>query len=269
MADKIFNSSGEYLSRPQNRYEEQPILPVNLKKPAQIYNEEPKPEIVIEPIPEPIPEVIIEPTVVEEKVEPPKINPYNIRFNYNKPDGWDRKEKKLNIFQIAWFGITGKEMDASEQRKFDNVIVGDGVPILVLILIFVVAFCIISFSSSFNTKYVEGRDKNNDVINKCIDYFVDKFIDKNDNKTIYIDTVKVNNIKTYRDTIEIEPIKAEPQEEVQPEPQPIVDTIIKKVEVDTTTKIEQVMVKPQESKKGFDKESLYRYYDSIKKARKN
>ena len=252
MADNVSNLSGGYLSKPKNVYEEQPALPVNLKKPTQIYNEEPLPEVVIEAVPE----VIVEPVVVEEKVEKPKIN-----FNYNKPEGWDRSnnEKKLNIFQIAWFGIRGKEMNASEQRKFDNVIVADGLPILIITLICVIVFCIVSFSSSFNTKYVEGGEKNNDIINRCIDYFVDKYKHKQaqeqNNPTVYIDTVKVEDVKTYRDSILVEP-----KEEVQPTPQPVIDTVVK---------VEEVVVKPQEPKKGFDKESLYRYYDSIKKARKN
>jgi len=266
MSENVSNLSGGYLSKPQNVYEVEPVLPDNLTKPTQIYNEEPKPEPLPEVViaPEPTPEVVIEPVVIVEKIEQPKINPYNIRFNYNKPDGWDKspKEKKLNIFQIAWGGITGKNMEVSDQRKFDNVVVGDGIPALIIVLMAVLAFCILVFGTGFTTeKYVESKKRNDDIFNRCINYFVDKIKHKEEvNTTTFIDTVKVNNTETYRDSIELEAVKVPVQEEIKPVPQPIVDTVVK---------VEEVVVKPQEPKKGFDKESLYRYYDSIKKARKN
>ena len=41
-------------------------------------------------------------------------------FKYEKPEGWDKKENRiLKFFRILYGGVTGKDMDASDLRKFE------------------------------------------------------------------------------------------------------------------------------------------------------
>ena len=254
------NKTSRFLVKPTNIYHKEPqedvVLPteeVVLIKPVE---EKPKEEVVL-----PTEEVVLT-KPVEVK---PKISPSQIRFNYNKPSGWNKKQKKLNLFQIARNGFLGRGMEPSEQHKFDSVILGDGKALLFVIAIAVTSFYVL-FSSNmgFAEKYSEKANKNDDWFNKCVNYVVDNyFTDKKpkvDNKTINIvDTLPNSNIFNT---------------------EPVVDTLVdetrdatKDVVIDTPVVEKPIQIEPKpenntvvvEPKKGFSKEDLYKRFQKKQK----
>jgi hypothetical protein len=277
------NKTSSFLVKPTNIYhkeqQEEVVLPteeVVLTKPVE---EKPQEEVVLtKPVEEKPQEEVVLPTeevVLTKNVEEkPKINPYQIRFNYNKPSGWNKKQKKLNLFQIARKGFLGMGMEPSEQHKFDSVIVADGKALLFVIAIAVTSFYFI-FSSNmgFAEKYSEKANKNDDWFNRSINYIVNNYFkDKEpevNKKTINIvDTTFILNI---------------------PEIKPLVDTLVdtltdatrdatKDVVVDTPV-VEvpiqpeiQPEIKPKENKevivepkKGFSKDDLYKRFQKKQK----
>jgi hypothetical protein len=242
-----------------------------LAKPINIYHE----EVIEQATPEVIvPEIVkVDEEVKVESITPPKekkISPSQIRFN---PTPKEYKPKKKNLFQIAWMGFTGQDMDPSELRKFENVVVNDGRALLFCIIFAICAFYFVTSSSIGSEQYNEKARRNDDMFNRTINYFVKKFKDKETkNNTVVIDTIKneppvveqpVVTIDTLMDDTRDaskgfeEEIKEQPVVE-QPKPEPVV--------------VEQPKPEPKpviEQSKGFSKDNLSRYYDSVLKSKRH
>lgn len=249
-----------------------------LSKPVNIYHE----EVVDEPkVDEVVPEVTtievkqedIKVNAIEEPKVEKKISPSQIRFNPNPTNFKPYKPKNKGLLKIAWMGFTGQEMDASEQRKFDNIVIGDGRALLFCIIFAFCAFSFLTNSSIGSEQYKEGKEKNNDFFNRCINYFVDKYKKSNKSNTPQINTT--NTVVLDSTTIDTSTVTATPA----------IDTLIDETRdaskgfeediepVVEKPKAEPVVVeqpKPQpviEQPKSFSKDNLARYYDSVLKSK--
>ena len=189
-----------------------------LKKPVQIYH-----EIINE---EPI-------------VEVPKT------FKYEKPNGWNKKPKKLSLLKIIWYGINRRvDMEPSEHKRFDN-LMSNLKPILIILLLLISGWAIFKYSSVGDKKYNEGEDSN--YINRFINFFADKYKHWNDepsdNQNL-INNIDTTHFQFNDETRYIKPIIDTPHVEVQ--------QIINIKPIDTTTKLTPII----DTIKDWEKEYL-------------
>jgi len=156
--------------------------------------EEPTPVVTptIEPVKE---EVIIEPEPVkkeEVKVETPKQTEKPISFNFEKPEGWNKKRKKINFFTVLFNGLLGIDMDPSDFRRYEK-FMDNFKPAFFILLIagLVIAGYYFKIDDKETGKKINLIDR---VFNFCVDTY-DKWTgrDKNYNPT---DTIKVFNQDT-------------------------------------------------------------------------
>jgi hypothetical protein len=255
------NSFNSRLSKPTNIYHEEVI---EQPKAEESITEVVVPEVVV---PE---EVKVDEEVKVENIVPPKekkISPSQIRFN---PTPKEYKPKKKSLLKIALMGFAGQEMDASEQRKFDNVVVNDGRALLFCIIFAFCAFYVITNTDIGSTSYKEGIERKDDLFNRTVNYFVNKYKNKQNNtNTVVVDTIKNQTPLVEQPIVAIDTLiddtrdaskgfekEIENQHVVeQPKPEPIVEA---------KQEPKPVVI---EQPKSFNKDNLSRYYDSVLKSK--
>jgi hypothetical protein len=136
--------------------------------------------IIINKTPEPI--IEIEPAKPESP--PPQNKPSSppIQLDkpnwFNRPEGWNQTSsytsEKPSILKVAWWGVTGKEgMDASNLRRYENVVIGTGMPILIISICLIVGLYVFLHSG---TKWTPASDhRNDDWFNQMINWLVEKY----------------------------------------------------------------------------------------------
>jgi hypothetical protein len=169
--------------------------------------EEPTPVVTptIEPIKE---EVVVEPEPVKEevKIEIPKQTEKPITFNYERPEGWNKKIKRINFIQVLFNGIFGVDMDPSDFRRYEK-FMDNFKPIFFILLIggvVLAGFLIKVDDNKVNGKKVTVVDR---VFNFCVEKYDewtgrDKKYNNETPKTYNsVDTIlKINPNPIYIDT---------------------------------------------------------------------
>lgn len=98
------------------------------------------------------------------------------KFNYEKPEGWDRKPPKK--IKISWLrriknGLFNVEMDASDQRKYDALI--ENIRVLFFTFTFVFLLSAAIFSSSFMSGKYTSEEYDPTYLDMGIDYISDLY----------------------------------------------------------------------------------------------
>ena len=144
----------------------------------------------IEPIKE---EVVVEPVKEEVKVETPKETEKPINFNFEKPEGWNKKRKKIPFIKIFFNGLFGVDMDPSDYRRYEKFMDNFKPAFFILLIGGIVA-------AGFYFKVDD--DKNNGkkitIIDRVFNYCADKYDEWSGRSKKYtpIDTIKVYNQDT-------------------------------------------------------------------------
>jgi hypothetical protein len=166
--------------------------------------EEPTPVVTptIEPVkeevvvPEPVKEeVVIQPEPVKEevKVVTPKETEKPITFNFEKPEGWNKKRKKINFFKVLINGIFDVDMDPSDFKRYEK-FKDNFKPAFFILLILSIVIGGLYFKSSYD----ETAGKKMNVVDRAFNFCVETY-DKwtgRDKKYFPIDTIKVYNQDT-------------------------------------------------------------------------
>jgi len=151
--------------------------------------EEPTPVVTptIEPVKE---EVVIEPEPVKEEVviETPKKTEKPITFNFEKPEGWNKKRKKINFIKVLFNGIFGVDMDPSDFKRYDK-FMDNFKPIVIILLIAGFIITGFYFKSSNNKNESKKTGIVDRAFNFCVDTY-DKWTGRN-KKYTSTDTLKV------------------------------------------------------------------------------
>jgi hypothetical protein len=156
--------------------------------------EEPTPVVTptIEPMKE---EVVVEPEPVKEevKVETPKQTEKPITFNFEKPEGWNKKIKKISIFTVIFNGLLGIDIDQSDFRRYEKFMYNFKPVIIILILSGIV---IAGFYFKVDDNKNQGKKIN--IVDRVFNYCVDTYDDwtGRNKKYILTDTIKVYNQDT-------------------------------------------------------------------------
>lgn len=189
-----------------------------LKKPEQIYQEEP---VIIEQTPTPPSSQLIkegqDPIIKTEKP---------INFKYEKPEGWNKKSEKVNFFKIFWDGIRDIGMGPKEQKRYDD-FKGN---FFIVAIIGLLLYIVISFNTcKSDSTYSTNKSYMDRFINYCAEKY-DKITGRDklmhvDKDTTTIKTVMI--LDTPKPVIKIDtPIIIPP---VVEEPKPVIkDTPVKK-----------------------------------------
>jgi len=173
--------------------------------------EEPTPVVTptIEPVKE---EVVIEPEPVKEEVviETPKQTEKPITFNFEKPEGWNKKRKKINFIKVLFNGIFGVDMDPSDFKRYDK-FMDNFKPIVIILLI--AGFIITGFY--FKSSNNKNDSKKISIVDRAFNFCVNtydkwtgrnkKYLSTDTSKVITKDTpvdkvIKFNNNPTYPDS---------------------------------------------------------------------
>lgn len=209
-----------------------------LKKPEQIYQEEP---VVVEQKPTPI-------QITEESHDTTIKTEKSITFNFEKPEGWNKKSKKTNIFKVIWDGLRDVGMGPKDQQRYDSFKSNFFIIAIISLLIYI----IIAFNS-YNTSYNTNKSYIDRFINYCAKKY-DKITGRDKLILIIKDTSKPIVIDTPKPEIKIDtPIVIVP---VVEEPKPVIkDTLVKKpIKVINKNKkenlIEYIRTLPEYSKFG-------------------
>jgi hypothetical protein len=107
----------------------------------------------------------ITPTI-EQKPEP---TPVPVKtFTYEKPQGWNKKRKKTNIFKVIWDGMLDRGMDAKDQHRYDNFKNNFFILAIIGLLIYIM-ICFNSYNPNSKGK------SNQSYIDKFMNYCVEKY----------------------------------------------------------------------------------------------
>ena len=153
-------------------------------------NSTPSTTPTIEPIKE---EVVVEPVKEEVKVETPKETEKPINFNFEKPEGWNKKRKKISIFTVIFNGLLGIDMDPADFRRYEK-FMDNFKPAFFILLIG--AIVIAGFYFKVDDNKNQGKKINivDRVFNYCVDTY-DEWTGRNKKYNIN-DTIKVYNQDT-------------------------------------------------------------------------
>lgn len=159
-----------------------PSIPVNSTPSATPTIEPVKEEEVIE----------LEPVKEEVKVETPKQTEKPITFNFEKPEGWNKKRNRISFSKVFFNGLFGVDMDPGDFRRYEK-FMDNFKPAFFILLI--AGLVIAGY-------YFKVDDKNTGkkvtLIDKAFDFCVDTY-DKwtgRDKKYNPTDTIKVYNQDT-------------------------------------------------------------------------
>ena len=134
----------------------------------------------------------IEPVKEEVKVETPKQTEKPITFNFEKPEGWNKKRKKINFFTVLFNGLLGIDMDPADFRRYEK-FVDNFKPAFYILLI--AGLVIAGFYFKVNDKETGKRITIFDRgFNFCVDTY-DKWTGRNKTQNT-TDTLKVFNQDT-------------------------------------------------------------------------
>jgi hypothetical protein len=156
--------------------------------------QEPTPVVTptIEPVKE---EVIIEPEPVKEevKVEPPQQTEKPINFNFEKPEGWNKKRKRINFAQVLFNGVLGIDMDPADFRRYEK-FMDNFKPVFIILLLGVIVIAGFYFKVDDN----KNQGKKINVIDRVFNYCVETYDDwtGRNKKYVPMDTIKVYNQDT-------------------------------------------------------------------------
>ena len=122
----------------------------------------------IEPVKE---EEVIEPEPVKEevKVETPKQTEKPITFNFEKPEGWNKKRSRMSFSKVFFNGLFGIDMDPADFRRYEK-FMDNFKPVLIILLI---AGLIIS-GYYFKVDY-KNTGKKVTLIDRTFNFFVDTY----------------------------------------------------------------------------------------------
>lgn len=135
----------------------------------------------IEPVVEP------EPVVEEVKVQTPKETEKTINFNFEKPEGWNKKRKKTNFLKVLLNGILGVDMEPSDFRRYEK-FTSNMKPVIVILLI--ATFVVSGFY--FKSNDVKKSNVFDRVFNFCVEKY-DNWTGRN-KKFITNDSINVQTI---------------------------------------------------------------------------
>ena len=148
-------------------------------------------------------EVQPEPIVEEVKIETPKETEKPITFNFEKPEGWNKKRKRINFFKVLFNGVFGVDMDPADFRRYEKFI--DNIkPFFIILLI--VGF----IASGFYFKVADNKNYNKKItiIDRVFNYCADKYDDwtgrnknfKNIEKPSVDTPINLNYVPKFPDT---------------------------------------------------------------------
>lgn len=139
--------------------------------------------------------VIVEPEPVKEevKIESPTLPTTKpITFNFEKPEGWNKKRDRISFYKVFFNGLLGIDMDPADFRRYEK-FMDNFKPVLIILLI--AGLAIVGFRFKVDDKNTGKKITLIDrTFNFCVDTY-DKWTGR-DKKYVPADTIKTYNQDT-------------------------------------------------------------------------